>query len=98
MTKIEDFFQEQFTQEEINKFLCRARWETLVTLAIEMGFNIQRMSTLKYDYIELRNLMVQTWREKAASHNQCRKAYKRMQKENEKQRQVVMSFHLEGEN
>lgn len=98
MTRPEEICRETFTQGQLNKLLERSAWQALIPVAIEMQFDLTKMSTLNYDAHELRNMIVQTWRETASMLAQCRASYKKVRKENDKQRQIVMDFHLREKN
>ncbi len=98
MTTPEELCRESFTQEQLNKLIERASWDALFPIAVEMGFNIKTLSGLNYDYTRLRTLMKQAWREGTFRLKMCQASYKKARKENEKQRQIVMDFHLKGEN
>lgn len=98
MTTAVEICREEFTQAQLKKLTDKASWQALFPVALEMGFDIRRMATLNYDYIELRDLMGQTWRENVARLTQCRNAYKKVRKETEKQRQLLMDFHLKEKN
>ena len=91
-----NFLREKHLVAIVARKESKAAWEALMTLAIEMGFDIAKLSTLKYDHIELRNLMISTWREKVALLKQCQKAYAKQRKENDQQRQTVMAFMRGG--
>ncbi len=98
MTTAVETCREEFTQSQLNKLLDKASWNALFPVALEMGLQIRRLAELNYNYIELRDLMRQTWREKVSRLTQCQAAYKKVRKENDEQRQVVMDFHLGGKN
>lgn len=96
MTTAAEICRESFTQSQIKKLTDGASWHALVPIALEMGFDIRRMASLNYDYLKLRDLMQQTWREHASRLRLCQSAYEKVRKENEKQRQIVMDLHLGG--
>lgn len=98
MTTPMEICREEFTQGQLKKLIDEASWQALFPIALEMGFDINRMSALKYDYIELRELMQQTWREQASRFALCQSAYKKVRKETEKQRQILMDYHLKEKN
>ncbi len=98
MTTPKEICRETFTQAQLNKLIDRASWDALLPVALEMGYNIRRMAELNFNYIELQNLMRQSWREHASRLKLCQRACKRERETNEKQRQVVMDFHLGGKN
>lgn len=96
MTTPEELCREEFTKAQLDKLLDRASWNALFPIALEMGYVIEQLSGLNYNYVELRYLMKQSWREKVARLTQCQAGYKKVRKENDRQRQIVMDFHLEG--
>lgn len=96
MTKAIEICREAFTEDQLNKLCNRASWDALFPVALEMGFTIIKLAALNYNYTQLRDLMRQTWREKVVRFEQCQACYTKLRKENEKQRQIVMAFHLEG--
>lgn len=98
MTTPEELCREKFTQDQLNKLLDKASWLALVPVALEMGFNIRRMAGFNYNYVELRDLMKQSWRDKVCMLKLCQASYKQVREENEKQRQIVMDFHLKEKN
>lgn len=98
MTTPAEICRETFTQSQINKLTDGASWQALVPIALEMGFDIRRMAGLNYDYLKLRDLMEQTWREKVSALTLCQNAYKKMRKETEKQRQILMDYHFKEKN
>ncbi len=98
MTTPVEFCREEFTQGQLNKLLDKASWNALLPVALEMGFEIRALAALNNNYIELRDLMRQTWREKAARFSQCQAAYKKVRKENDKQRQILMDYHYKEKN
>lgn len=98
MTTPEEICRETFTQGQLNKLIDGASWQALFPVALEMGFDIRKMTSLNYDYIELRDLMKQVWREQASRLSLCQNAYEKVRKETEKQRQILMDFHLEEKN
>lgn len=98
MTTPMDFCKEKFTQDQLNKIIDKASWQALLPVALEMEFDTRRMSALNYDYIELRELMQQAWREHASKLTLCQSAYKKVRKETEKQRQILMDYHFKEKN
>lgn len=96
MTTAVEICREEFTQAQLSKLLETASWQALFPIAIEMGFDIRKMAALNFNYIELQNLMKRSWREQSSRLQLCQSAYTKERKTNEKQRQVVMDFHLEG--
>lgn len=98
MTTPKEICRETFTQTQLNKLIDGASWQALFPVALEMDFDIRKMASLNYNYMELRDLMVQVWREHVSRLNLCQNAYKKVRKEAEKQRQILMDFHLEEKN
>ncbi len=94
MTTPEEICREEFTQDQLNKLINRASWEALFPLAVEMGFDLNEMSRLNYNYLELRTLMRRTWREKVSRFCLCQRSYEKVRKEMEKQRQILMDYHF----
>ena len=92
MTKPIDFVHEQFTDTQLEKIVDRKKWEVLTALAVEMGFDIARLSTLKYSHIELLNLMIAAWREQSSRLLLCQKAYKKLREQKRKDAQEIMPF------
>lgn len=92
MTKPYDFAREEFTTAQLKKLTDKASWDSLVDIAIEMDFDIKKLSVLKYNPAELRKLMIAAWREKSAVLKLCQTAYKKLRKERERDAQNVMSF------
>ncbi len=96
MTTSKEICREAFTQNQLNKLLDRASWDALFPIALEMDFKIEQLAGLNYNYIELRDLMRHAWREKVSRLIQCQASYKKVRKENDKQRQILMDyFHKE---
>lgn len=98
MTTPEEICREEFTQSQLNKLIDRASWNALFPIALEMGFEVRQLSGLDYNYVQLRDLMQQTWRENVARLTQCQVAYKKVRKENDKQRQILMDYHHKEKN
>lgn len=98
MTTPEEICREEFTQSQLNKLIDRASWNALFPIALEMGFEVRQLSGLDYNYVQLRDLMQQTWRENVARLTQCQAAYKKVRKENDKQRQILMDYHHKEKN
>ncbi|MEE9396110.1 MAG: hypothetical protein V3V31_03765 [Methylococcales bacterium] len=98
MTTPEELCREEFTQSQLSKLTDRASWNALFPMALEMGFEIRQLAGLNYNFIELRDLMRQTWREKVARLTQCQASYKKVRKENDKQRQILMDYHYKEKN
>jgi hypothetical protein len=98
MTTPEELCREEFTQGQLKKLIDGASWRALFPVALEMGFDIRKMASLNYNFIELRDLMGQVWREQASRLSLCQNAYKKVRKETEKQRQILMDYHLKEKN
>lgn len=98
MTTAVEICREEFTQDQLQKLNDRAAWDALFPIALEMGFEIKQLAGLNYNYINLRDLMRQAWREKAARLTQCQAGYKKVRKENDKQRQILMDYHFKEKN
>jgi hypothetical protein len=98
MTTPAEICREEFTQEQLKKLADKASWNALFPIALEMDFEIRTLAALNYNYIELRDLMRHVWREKVASLVQCRAGYKKVRKENDKQRQILMDYHFKEKN
>lgn len=94
MTTAKEICREEFTQDQLKRLLARASWEALFPIALEMGFETRTLAGLNYDHVELRSIMKQQWRETASRLTQCQASYKKIRKENDAQRQIVMDFHL----
>lgn len=98
MTTPAEICRETYTQAQLNKLIDGASWHVLTPIALEMGFDIRRMAGLNYDYLKLREMIKQTWREKVSKLTLCQSAYKKLRKETEKQRQILMDFHYKEKN
>ncbi len=90
--------REEFTQDQLNKLADKAAWRALFPIALEMGLEVQKLASLNYNYTELRDLMRFIWREQCSRLSQCQAGYKRVRKENEKQRQILMDYHWKEKN
>ncbi len=98
MTTAVEICREEFTQLQLNKLRDKASWDALFPIAVEMDFEIKQLAGLNYDYTRLRDLMRQVWREKVSRFEQCQAAYKKVRKENDKQRQILMDYHYKEKN
>lgn len=96
MTKPIDFVREKFTEEQLDKLLEKAAFQSLVPIAIEMGLDANKIGNISFKAESLRVLICVQFREFNAQLTFSKKRIKRLQKENEQQRQIVMDFHVEA--